>query len=455
MDVLEGLFAAVSDFLWGPPLITLIVGGGLFFIIYSRGLPYRHFGHAIQILRGKYDRSDDPGDITHFQALSAALSGTLGLGNIAGVAIAITIGGPGAIFWMWVTALVGVATKFFTCTLAILYRGRDSLGQIQGGSMYIIREGLGRRWLPLAGFFCVAALFGTLPIFQINQLTEAVRDAILVPQGMLAEDSVGWFNLLFGLAVAAIVASVIFGGILRVGHVAARLVPAMVVLYLVCALVILTLNAGAIPHYLGMIVSDAFSGMAVAGGILGAMMVGVRQGAFSNEAGIGTEVMAHGAARTREPVREGLVAMMGPVIDTLIVCTATALVILVTGAWQIGDDMAGAALTAAAFAESLGGIGPWIVTFLVVVFSVSTMFTFWYYGAKSLGFLIGAEHQHWYRYFYVALIVVGAVVSLEVVIYLITAMYGLMAIPTMIASLLLAPRVMAEARRYFRETDSG
>ncbi|MCK8515051.1 amino acid carrier protein [Methylonatrum kenyense] len=456
MDVLERLFAAVSDFMWGPPLITLIVGGGLFFIVYSRGLPYRHFGHAIQILRGKYDRSDDPGDITHFQALCAALSGTLGLGNIAGVAIAITIGGPGAIFWMWVTALVGVATKFFTCTLAILYRGEDSLGRLQGGPMYIIREGLGRRWMPLAMFFCVAALFGTLPIFQINQLTEAVRDAILLPRGILSEDSIGWFNLLFGIAIAALVASVVFGGILRVGHVAARLIPALVLIYLACAGVILSLNAGDIPYYLGMIVRDAFTGAAVAGGILGAMMVGVRQGAFSNEAGIGTEVMAHGAARTREPVREGLVAMMGPVIDTLVVCTATALVILITGAWQIGDDMAGSALTAAAFAESLGGIGPWIVTGLVVVFSVSTMFTFWYYGAKSLGFLIGAEHQHWYKYFYVALIVVGAVASLEVVIYLITAMYGLMAIPTMIASLLLAPRVMAEARRYFaaRETDS-
>lgn len=451
MDLIEGLFAALSDFLWGLPLITLIVGGGLFFLIYSRGLPYRHFGHALRILRGDYDRKDDPGDINHFQALSAALSGTLGLGNIAGVAIAITLGGPGAIFWMWITALVGVATKFFTCTLSILYRGHDSLGHTQGGPMYMIREGLGRRWMPLATFFCVAALFGTLPIFQINQLTEAVRDAILIPQGVLAEDSVGWFNLLFGLAVAALVAGVIFGGISRVGHVAARVVPALVLIYLMCAFVILALNVGQIPHYLGMIVSDAFTGMAVAGGVLGAMMVGVRQGAFSNEAGIGTEVMAHGAARTREPVREGLVAMMGPVIDTLIVCTCTALVILVTGAWQIGDDMAGAALTATAFADALGDIGPWIVTLLVVVFSVSTMFTFWYYGAKSLGFLIGAEHQHWYKYFYVALIVVGAVVSLELVIYLITAMYGLMAIPTMIATLLLAPKAMAEARRYFRD----
>ncbi len=455
MDTVESALAALSDFLWGPPLITLIVGGGLFFLFYSRGLPYRYFGHAIQILRGKYDHPHDPGDINHFQALSAALSGTLGLGNIAGVAVAITLGGPGAIFWMWVTAVVGVATKFFTCTLSILYRGPDSLGKLQGGPMYIIREGLGRRWIPLAMFFCVAALFGTLPIFQINQLTEALRDAILVPQGVLAEESIGLFNLTFGLAVAAVVAAVVFGGIPRVGYVAARLVPSMVVIYLICAAVILAVNIDQIPGYLAMIFSDAFTGMAVAGGILGAMMVGVRQGAFSNEAGIGTEVMAHGAARTREPVREGLVAMLGPMIDTLIVCTCTALVILVTGAWQVGEGMAGAALTAQAFANALGGIGPWIVTLLVVVFSASTMFTFWYYGAKSLGFLIGAEHQHWYKYFYVALIVVGAVVSLEVVIYLITTMYGLMAIPTMIATLLLAPRVMTVTRIYLRQLEDG
>jgi alanine or glycine:cation symporter, AGCS family len=458
LDTTAAILGRISDLLWGLPLIVLIVGGGLFFLLLSRALPYRHFGHAIAIVLGRYDRRDDPGDINHFQALSTALSGTLGLGNIAGVAVAISLGGPGAVFWMWVTAIVGVATKYFTCTLAIMYRGHDSLGHLQGGPMYIIREGLGRRWLPLAMFFCIAGLIGTQPIFQINQLTEAMREALLSPAGLLVEAQYVWFNLVFGLVIAAIVAGVIFGGIPRVGYVAARLVPSMVVVYLLCTVVILAANAAEIPRYLALIVSDAFRGdysQAAIGGVLGVMMVGVRQGAFSNEAGIGTEVMAHGAARTREPVREGLVAMLGPVIDTLIVCTGTALVILVTGAWMGGTGIAGAALTANAFGEALGIAGPWIAGALVTVFSLSTIFAFWYYGAKCLGFLVGAEYQHWYRYFYLLMVVVGAVVSIEIVIYVITIGYALMAIPTMTATFLLAPKVMVATRDYFERLRGG
>jgi len=458
METLESAFQAMSDFLWGPPLIILLVGGGLFFLILSRGLPYRHFGHAIAILRGRYDDASDPGDITHFQALSAALSGTLGLGNIAGVAFAVSYAGPSAVLWMWITALVGVATKFFTCTLAIMYRGRDSLGRIQGGPMYIISEGLGNKWRPLAYFFCLAALVGTLPIFQINQLTEAVREAVLLPQGVINEGQSDTFNLWFGILIAAIVGVVIFGGIQRVGYTAARLVPSMIIVYLVCALIILVINAPAVPGALASIFTHAFqaelSSMA-AGGFMGVVITGVRQGAFSNEAGIGTEVMAHGAARTDEPVREGLVAMMGPVIDTLVVCTLTALVLLATGTWEAGTDVAGAALTARAFGQALGPFGPWIIMVLIVVFSMSTMFTFWYYGAKSLGFLIGAERQHWYKYFYVALIVLGAVASIEAVIFLITTGYALMAIPTMIATLMLSPRVMRSARDYLERYRDG
>ncbi|TDT44267.1 AGCS family alanine or glycine:cation symporter [Halospina denitrificans] len=453
METLESVFKAMSDFLWGPPLIILMVGGGLFFLVLSRALPYRHFGHAIAILRGRYDDPSDPGDISHFQALCAALSGTLGLGNIAGVAFAVSYGGPSAVFWMWITALVGVATKFFTCTLSIMYRGKDSLGQVQGGPMYMIREGLGSKWLPLAFFFCIAALVGTLPIFQINQLTEAVREAVLIPEGVINEQQAGTFNLWFGILIAAIVGVVIFGGIQRVGATAAKLVPGMVIVYLACAVLILVINAPAVPGAIASIFTHAFetdlSGMA-AGSFMGVVITGVRQGAFSNEAGIGTEVMAHGAAQTREPVREGLVAMMGPVIDTLIVCTLTALVLLATGTWEAGSDVAGAALTARAFGDALGIFGPWIIMVLIVIFSMSTMFTFWYYGAKALGFMIGAEHQDWYKYFYVALIVVGAVASIEAVIFLITTGYALMAIPTMIATLVMSPRVMEATRDYMK-----
>lgn len=432
-------------------MIFTLVGGGLFFVIYSRALPYRYFGHAIEILRGKHDRADDPGDINHFQALSAALSGTLGLGNIAGVAFAISYAGPSALLWMWVTALVGVATKFFTCTLSIMYRGHDSRGDIQGGPMYVISEGLGARWMPLAVFFCLAGLIGTLPIFQINQLTETMREAVLIPFDVISEEQVPTFNLWFGIAIAVLVGIVIFGGVRRVGFAAARLVPSMVLLYLFFVVIILAINIKQVPMALAAIFTHAFEAdlsAVAAGGLMGVVIAGIRQGAFSNEAGIGTEAMAHGAARTAEPVREGLVAMMGPVIDTLLVCTLTALVLITTGAWKAGTDVAGAALTAKAFSESLGASGPWIIMLLVTVFSMSTMFTFWYYGAKCLGFLIGAERQHWYKHVYIVLIVLGAVISLQAVIFLITIGYALMAIPTMVASVILAPQVMKAARVY-------
>ncbi|MCP1728016.1 AGCS family alanine or glycine:cation symporter [Natronospira proteinivora] len=449
MDALGEALQSLAGFLWGPPLIVLVVGGGLFFLIYSRMGPYRYFGHAIAILRGKYDDVDDPGDISHLQALSAALSGTLGLGNIAGVAVAIGTGGPGAVFWMWVTAVVGVATKFFTCSLSIMYRGRDSRGQLQGGPMYIIREGLGSRWHWLAVFFCVVGLFGTLPIVQVNQLTETLREVVFIPAELVDPDDHFLFDLIFGITVAAIVASVIFGGIKRVGYVAARLVPAMVAVYLLLTAVVLAAHLPELPGHLAFIVTDAFTAQSIGGGVLGMITIGVMRGAFSNEAGIGTEVMAHGAAKTREPVREGLVAMMGPVIDTLIVCTCTALVILVTGVWQ-EEGLGGASMTAQAFGEVLPyGLGAYIIAFVVLIFASSTMFTFWYYGAKCLGFLIGAERQHYYKYFYTLLVVLGAVVSLEAVFGLIDSMYALMAIPTMTATLLLAPRVMEAARDYF------
>lgn len=453
MAWIDTAFNAFSNFVWGYLVLWLLLGAGFWLLFYSRGLAYRHFNHSFQLLTGRWDSKHDPGDITHFQALSAALSGTLGLGNIAGVAVAIFVGGPGAIFWMWLTGLLGVTIKFFTCSLAIMYRGRDSMGVLQGGPMYVIREGLPKRWYPLAVFFAVAAMFGTLPVFQVNQLTQIVRDVIAVPQGWATADAHFGFDLGFGVMVALVVGAVIFGGISRVGYTAARIVPFMVLLYLGASLWILAMNAGAIPAAFALIFTDAFTGQAAAGGLLGALLIGVRQGAFSNEAGIGNESLAHGAARTQVPVREGLVAMIGPVVDTLIVCTATALVILVTGVWETGTD-SGVTMTAQAFESAIGAAGPWLLVVLVVFFSVSTMFTFWYYGAKCLGFLVGAEHQHYYRWFYVLLVVVGSVLSIDAVVGLITGMYGLMAIPTVISTLLLAPKVLAHARDYLDRSDA-
>ena len=449
MQAMEAAFSAFAGFMWGTPLVILLVGGGLFFVMYSRGLPYLHFRHAIDILRGKYDRDDDEGHIPHFQALSTALSGTLGLGNIAGVAIAITMGGPGAIFWMWVTALVGVATKYYTCSLAIMYRGRDSLGQLQGGPMYVIREGLGKRWMPLAMLFAVAGVFGTLPVFQVNQLVQILRDVVAVPAGLATPDAHFTFDLVLGLVISALVLAVILGNIQRVGRVTAKLVPFMVVLYLIMTVLVLAIHVGDIPAAFALILTDAFTGEAAASGVLiTVILIGVRRGAFSNEAGIGTESMAHGAARTNEPIREGLVAMIGPVVDTLIVCTCTALVILVTGVWH--GDADGVTLTAQAFESVLPGFGAYLLTLMVLFLSLSTVFTFWYYGSKCLGFLIGAEHQHYYVWVYSLLVILGAIASLDAVIGLIDGMYAVMAIPTMVSTLLLARKVNEATARYFR-----
>ncbi len=448
MELMEQWIVTFADWAWGPWLLVLLLGGGLFFLIYSRLLPFRYFWHALEIIRGKYDNPDEPGDISHFQALSSALAGTIGMGNIAGVAVAISTGGPGAIFWMWMSAFVGIATKFFTCSLAIMYRGEDSQGHLQGGPMYVVREGLGRNWQPLAYLFSLAGLVGCLPALQINQLVQIIRDLIGKPTGLVGADPFA-FNFATGVIVALIVSAVIFGGIKRIGDVASKMVPSMVVLYMLAAVWVIIANYQHIGEYLLLIVKDAFTGEAVLGGAVGAVIItGVRRAAFSNEAGIGTEAMAHGAAKTEEPIREGLVAMLGPFIDTIVVCTCTALVILMTDVWQTSADD-GVTLTAHAFETAMPGIGNYILFVCVFFFSTSTMFSYSYYGTKCLGYLLGAQRQHWYNYFYVTLIVVGAVVSLDAAISLIDGMYALMAIPTMTSALLLAPKVMAAAKKYF------
>ena len=447
MQQLEKILIDFGNVTWGPWLLVLLLGGGAFFLCYSRFLPFRYIRHAVDILRGKYDDPSDPGDISHFAALSSALAATIGVGNIAGVAVAVKVGGPGAIFWMWLSAVVGMATKFFTCTLAIMYRGTDSRGTPQGGPMYSIVEGLGQKWRPLGTFFCVAALIGALPAFQVNQLVQIVRDVIFVPNGWVGESHFT-FDLIAGIIIAGSVALIIFGGILRIGTVASRLVPGMLVLYMAAAVWILAVNYANIPKCLWLIITDAFSGQAVAGGAIGAViMTGIRRAAYSNEAGIGTAALAHGAAKTTEPVREGLIAMLGPAIDTLIVCTVTALIILTSGVWQ-STEANGITLTVMAFNKAMPGIGPYLLTLCVLCFSTSTMFTYSYYGAKCMGFLIGAERQHIYNYFYVALMVVAAVVSLDAAISLIDGAFALMAIPTMISTILLAPKVMQATRTY-------
>ena len=434
--------------MWGYPLLILMMGGGVFFTVYSRFTPFRFFRHGIKILLGQYDNSEDPGDLTHFQALSTALASTVGMGNISGVAVAISMGGPGALFWMWVSAFVGMSTKFFTCTLSIMFRGKDDQGNIQGGPMYVIETALGKRFKSLAILFSSAGLIGCLPLFQANQLTQIIRDEIWKNNGWFT-DSVLTGNLVVGIPVAVLVAVVIFGGIKRIGYVASRLVPLMVLLYLLAGIFIMITNLAHIPDLLALIFSDAFSGKAAAGGVIGSVIItGVRRASFSNEAGLGTEAMAHGAAKTREPVREGLVAMLGPFIDTIVVCSITGIVILLSGLWQ-GDETSGVTLTTMAFSQELGSMGKSLLLICVFIFSLTTMFGQSYYGSKCIGYLFGTRWQQKYNLFYVIAVIFGAVVSLNVVINIIDGVYALMAIPTMVSALLLSPQVMKEAKRYF------
>jgi AGCS family alanine or glycine:cation symporter len=446
MEFVENGITAFSNFIWGTPLLILLLGGGLFFLVYSELIPIRYFGHAVRILLGKYDDPSDEGQISHYQALSTALAATVGMGNISGVAVAITMGGPGAIFWMWISALVGVSTKFFTCSLSVMYRGVDSSGKLQGGPMYYIVEGLGKKWKPMALFFSFVGMFAVLPIFQANQLTQVVRDVVLIPN----EWYLGWgSDLMIGLILTVLMAVVIFGGIKRIGSVTGRLVPLMVLVYIVAVLYILFSFPTEIGPAFRILFEDAFSGKAVLGGSVGAIIIiGVRRAAFSNEAGMGTAPMAHGAAKTNEPIREGLVAMLGPIVDTLIVCTFTALAIIVTGVWhQSSAD--GITLTAQAFEKAMPGVGSYILIVCVFFFSLSTMFAFPYYGSKCSSFLLGTKSIKWYNAFSAVSATVGAVVSLNVVVSFIDSAFALMAFPNMIAALLLAPKVKQAAIVYF------
>ncbi len=400
----------------------------------------------MQILTGKYDDPNEPGQLRHYQALSTALAGTVGMGNVSGVAVAITMGGPGAVFWMWISALLGISTKFFTCTLAVMYRGKDSAGEIQGGPMYFITEGLEKNWRPLAVFFSIVGMIGVSPLFQANQLTQMVRDTVLIPNNIGGNFQT---DLLTGIVISIITGIVVIGGIKRIGNVTGRLVPIMVVVYVVTVLIIIFSNTSQIIPAFKTIFYDAFTGEAVLGGSVGAVIItGVRRAAFSNEAGLGTAPMAHGAAKTSEPVREGLVAMLGPIIDTLIICTMTALAIIVTNTW-LESSADGITLTAHAFEAAIPIYGKYILTGAVTFFAMSTLFAFPYYGVKCLGFVAGAKYGYIYNYIFVGVIIIGAISNLRVIIGFIDIAFALMAFPTVISAVLLSPHVKRASKKYF------
>lgn len=446
MEFIRQALSLAVSWVWGPPLLILLLGGGLYLTVKSRGLPFFGARHAVDLLRGRAGSSQGPGHLSHFQALSTALSSTIGLGNIGGVAIAITQGGPGAVFWMWIAALVGMGTKFFTCTLAVMYRKRNPDGELQGGPMYTIELGLGKRFRPLGLFFASCGLVGCLGIFQSNQVAGILQQTYDVPP------------VLTGGIAALLVAMVSLGGVERIGNFTSRLVPAMCLVYLAAAIAVVVTRFEMVPVVFGQIFHDAWNGTAAAGGAAGiawtqVVRTGIKRAAFSNEAGLGTAPLAHGAARTSEPVREGLVAMLGPFIDTIIVCTITAFVILSTGLWRQAEGVEGVTLTVRAFEMSLGSPGRLLLVLSALLFGLSTMVANAYYGRKCFSYLTSGRGIGAYNLFYLTMLFLGAVWSVGAVIDLVDTAYALMAVPNMIATLILAPKVMHATRDYFRRLD--
>jgi AGCS family alanine or glycine:cation symporter len=453
------LLSTISNIVWGPWLIALLVGSGVFLSIKLRFVQIRRLGHSVALIRGKYDNPEDTGDISHFQALCTALSATIGTGNIAGVATAIAAGGPGAVFWMWVTAVFGMALKYSSCLLALKYRFIHRDGSVSGGPMYYLERGLGLRWLGiLFAIFAVVASLGIGNMAQANSVSDAIESflryygllppAVSVANGFVSIDSDLFLSGIVGLTLAVMVGLVIIGGIKRIARVASRIVPVMCVFYVCGALTILFFNRSGVVPALRLIFCEAFSLKAGVGGLLGSVIrYGVARGVFSNEAGLGSAPIAHAAAKTKEPVREGLVAMVGPLVDTIIVCSMTALVIVTTGMWQSGLN--GAALSTRAFEQGLPGLGGIIVAFGLMFFAYSTLISWSYYGDRCSEYLLGGRAISVYRWLYVAVIPVGATMKLTAVWAFCDITNGLMVLPNLIGVLGLSSVVFSATASYF------
>jgi AGCS family alanine or glycine:cation symporter len=435
---------ALSGLLWGNPLTLLVLlGTGLYLTIRMGLVQARGFRHSIHLIAGKYSSHRDQGEVSHFQALATALSATVGTGNIAGVATAISLGGPGALFWMWVTAVFGMATKFTECTLSLKFREVAPNGTIAGGPMYTLLNGLRmRRTAAVFASFALIASFGIGNMVQANSVMDGLG---YIAPGLHTSS---W---LIGVVLAILVGLVILGGVRRIAMVASTLVPFMAILYIAAALLVLLNHISEIPDAFSTVINHALNPWAVGGAAVGeAIRWGVARGLFSNEAGLGSSPMAHAAARTSEPVREGLVAMMEPFIDTLVICTMTGLVIVVTGAWQESNEsLMGAALTAHAFSSSLGDAGAWVVGIGLTLFAFSTTIAWSYYGDRSAYFLFGERAVVPYRVCYTLLVVVGAAVPLQLVWNIADITNILMALPNLLGLILLAGLVKRLKDDYF------
>lgn len=450
--------ADIADVVCSYPLFFLLIGGGLYLFISSGAVSIRRLPASIRELRSKQGHGQH-GQISSTQALLSVVAATIGLGNIAGVAIALVVGGSGAIFWMWVSALVGMATKYHEGALAVMYKGKDDQGNPRGGTMHIIEQGLGRKWTPLARFFAIAGMFGTLCIMNANQLTEAFMTTFTTPESVEASSflsAVGSavslsnaqaYRLLFGCAVAVVVSLVIFGGIKRIANVASVLVPFMVGVYFLMVLYIILTNLHAVPSVFARIFSEAFNLQAGFGAFAGIAIIGARRAALVNDAGIGTATIMHGSSRNNNPVREGLVAMLGPAIDSGLVCTLTAVAILLCGNIDV-EGVKGLEVAMRAFGNAIPG-GTYMLMFIVICFALSSMFSYSYYGTSCATYLFGARRGRWFTYFFVATLVIFAIVPLEAAVGMCDLFYALMAIPTMISVILLSGRVRKATRDFF------
>lgn len=449
MDKLIEIINAINGVAWGPPMLILLAGTGLFLTLGLGFLPQRKLAYGFKMLwRGR--SSKEKGDISPFNALMTALSATIGTGNIAGVATAIFYGGPGAIFWMWVIALIGMATKFCEATLAVHFREVDANGHHVGGPMYYIRNGLGENWKWLGVVFAIFGMlagFGIGNSIQANSVADVMHSTFNIPP------------LLSGFVIALLVGLVLLGGIRRIGDVAGKLVPLMAVLYVGGGLLVLILNFERIPEAISLILYHAFNPTAAAGGFAGATVwaairFGVARGIFSNEAGLGSAPIAHATAQTDNAVRQGTVAMLGTFLDTIVVCTITALVIIVTGAWQSGEN--GATLSAYAFSQTLGVAGQYVVSLGVMLFAFTTIIGWSFYSEKCTQFLFGERSNIPFRLIWVVVIPIGTWPGMDLGSLWLVAdtLNALMAIPNLIALLLLSPVVFKLARTYFADKNN-
>lgn len=447
MEQLQTVLGKISGFVWGPPMLFLLVGTGIFLTILLRGLQVRKLPYALKMAFSKPSDEKEAGDISSFQALMTALSATIGTGNIIGVATAIAIGGPGALFWMWVTAFFGMATKYAEAILAVKYRIQDENGEMTGGPMVYLERGLEQKWLGFAfALFGSIAAFGIGNMVQVNALSLNIQESFGVPK------------LFVGGLVALLTAAVILGGIKRIGRVSAWIVPVMAGIYVFGCIVILVKYAAAVPGAFELVFDSAFHSSAAAGGFAGAAVsmairMGVARGVFSNESGLGSAPIAAAAAQVRYPAEQALVSMTGTFIDTIVICTMTGLVLLVTGVWNA--DVAAGAMTQKAFEVGLGPGGKYIVTFGIVFFAYSTILGWSYYGEKCVNYLTGHHAIRTYRWFWVAAVVLGSSVKLDVVFSFADIANGLMAVPNLIGLIGLSPVVVAETRRFFQTLEKG